>query len=438
MSTSPTLTLTPTPNFATTSNVLSEQLLSHSDYPKVHFWFRRDWVNRKKEKLGITKVNESSTTGDKGRGPMGVNVTLRYVEDEHGTVIDGFRGSEMRKFARSIWSQLARAGKAPRSWGKAELDVAAHYRREMRRRFPELGLCEYDWKADQLATDNYPNWASTHLPEALVKREFSDMSSMQAKRRKDSVGHISKKARTGSVLSVSIDDNSTHPSNNTLNLAPGLPPINSTTSASVPAAVPTITIPTVTHATSMPVVILPHTIPAMIPTTTVPTAPTITPATIPTIPISDGNNNMVSPVSRILEEENVPADPTTTLIVTTEEAPASIITDTPPSINPIATDGNGAATLTIDSASIPRKTVPRVRISSTLLIICLALLYRSSIPCHWSHFQRLSQLIMSIVSSQYQSIPSLSQLTLPLPLWELVLAILEVSIDLYTFESPDS
>jgi len=124
---------------------------------------------------------------------------------------------------------------------------------------PELGLCEYDWKADQLATDNYLNWASTHLPEALVKREFSDMSSMQAKQRKDSVGHISKKARTGSVLSVSIDDNSTHPSDNTLNFTPGLPPINSTTSASVPVAVPTITIPMVTHATSMPVVILPHT-----------------------------------------------------------------------------------------------------------------------------------------------------------------------------------
>jgi hypothetical protein len=378
MSTSPTLT--PTPNFATTSNVLSEQLLSPSDYPKVRFWFRKDWVNRKKEKSGITKVNEPSTTGDKGRGPLGANVTLRYVEDEHGTVIDGFRGSEMRKFARSIWSQLAQAGKAPRSWGKAELDVAAHYRREMRRRFPELGLCEYDWKADQLATDNYPNWASTHLPEVLVKREFSDMSSMQATRRKDSVGHISKKARTGSVLSVSNDNNSSHPTDDP---ALSLPPIDSTTSASVPAAVSTITIPTATHPTSIPVVTLPPTIPATIPTTTVPTAPTITPpAMIPTILVSDGND-MVSPVSQQLEEENIPADPITTSIVTIEEAPAPIIADTPPSINPIATDGNGAVTLTInssrtgsgqDDASIPRKTMPRVRISSTLLIICLVVI----------------------------------------------------------------
>ena len=54
----------PTPNFMTT--VLSEQPLTHSNYPKVHFWFRKDWINQKKEKLGVIKVNESLTTGDKG------------------------------------------------------------------------------------------------------------------------------------------------------------------------------------------------------------------------------------------------------------------------------------------------------------------------------------------------------------------------------------
>ena len=372
---SPTLTLTPTPDFTTTSNVLSEQLLNHSDYPKVRFWFRKDWVNRKKEKSGITKVNESSTTADKGRA-IGANVTLRYVEDEQGTVIDGFRGSEMRKFAQSIWCQLARAGKAPRSWGKAELDVAAHYRREMRHHFPELGLCEYDWKADQLATDNYPNWASTHLPEVLVKREFSDGSSTQTKRRKDSVGHISKKAKTGSVLSVPNNDNPTHPINDALKPAPSLPLIDPATSANVSAAVPAITIPATTHATSVPVVIPPPSMPATVPTSIVPTVPTVTPpATIPTILISDGNK-MISSASQELEE-NIPTDPTTTSIMTTEESPASIIADSPPSINPITTDGNGAVTLTInlsrtgsdqDDAPIPRKTMPRVRISSTLLI----------------------------------------------------------------------
>jgi len=31
------------------------------------------------------------------------------------------------------------------------LDVATHYRHEMHRRFPELALCEFDWKAEQIA-----------------------------------------------------------------------------------------------------------------------------------------------------------------------------------------------------------------------------------------------------------------------------------------------
>ena len=52
------------PNFATT--ILSEQPLNHSNYLKVCFWFRKDQVNQKKEGLGVMKVNESSTTGDKG------------------------------------------------------------------------------------------------------------------------------------------------------------------------------------------------------------------------------------------------------------------------------------------------------------------------------------------------------------------------------------
>ena len=121
-----------------------DQPLNRSNYPKVRFWFRKDWINQKKETSGITKVNESNlfTTTDQNKGwaPSGLNVTLRYVEDVHGVVVDGFRASEMRKFARAIWNQLRGAGKAPRSWGKADLDVATHYRREMRRRFPELGL----------------------------------------------------------------------------------------------------------------------------------------------------------------------------------------------------------------------------------------------------------------------------------------------------------
>jgi hypothetical protein len=220
-----------------TSNVPWDQPLNHNDYPQVRFWFRKDWINRKKETSSVTKVNQSNTfpttEQNKGRAPSGLNVSLRYVEDVHGAVVDGFRASEMRKFARSIWNQLQGAGKAPRSWGKADLEVAAHYRREMRRRFPELGLCEFDWKAEQLATDNYPNWASNNLHG--VKMESSDPSLMHSKRRRDSVDHSSKKAKTETIPPTPIDIDSAPSSN--LNAVSNMP-VNDLGSTISPANIP--------------------------------------------------------------------------------------------------------------------------------------------------------------------------------------------------------
>jgi hypothetical protein len=113
---------------------------------------------------------------------------MRYIEGEDGNVIDGYRASEIRKFARSIWMQLANNSKAPKTWGKTDLESAKHYRQEMVRRFPELRLCAFDWKADQVATDNYPNWASTYLntgrikDEVLGDTESSSLNSVPAKR----------------------------------------------------------------------------------------------------------------------------------------------------------------------------------------------------------------------------------------------------------------
>jgi len=54
-------------------------------------------------------------------------------------------------------------------------------------RFPELGLCELDWKAEQIATDNYPSWHTTwsKQQDAIKQEETSQASdfSTQVKRR---------------------------------------------------------------------------------------------------------------------------------------------------------------------------------------------------------------------------------------------------------------
>lgn len=71
------------------------------------------------------------------------------------------RASEIRRFARSIWVLLGKQGTPPATWGAADVETRRMYCLEMCSRFPELKLCDLDWKAEQIATDNYPSWHST-------------------------------------------------------------------------------------------------------------------------------------------------------------------------------------------------------------------------------------------------------------------------------------
>jgi len=352
-----------------------DQPLNHNDYPNVRFWFRKDWINRKKETSGITKVNQSNafttteqSKASKGRAPSGVNVTLRYVEDIHGVVVDGFRASEMRKFARAIWNQLEGSGKAPKSWGKADLDVATHYRREMRRRFPELALCEFDWKAEQIATDNYPNWASNNLQG--VKLEPSEPSSTHNKQRRDSVGQISKRAKTESIPPTTIDiDSSTNVISNATNLPPIDPGIIITpanilhSSVTQPATLPSITVSVHTTAppnieaeaeelrsTNVPANVAPDR-PNELPADPVPTD-----GTLALIDINQLN-------SELGEDDTLPV-PTAVSTAT----PFTTDVDAPPSSDVVLNDGLGAAAKTTNSSQAA--SMPRVHMSSNYFIIC--------------------------------------------------------------------
>jgi len=148
------------------------------DYPDVQFWTRRDWLDRPGQESDTMALDNSGQRG-KARASQGINVTMRYIEDENGTVIDGHRATEVRRYARLIWVHMANNGGLPLSWGKADVKLSQNYCREMRQRFPELALCDLDWKADQIATDNYPSWYknwSETSQKALVKHEQGDSS----------------------------------------------------------------------------------------------------------------------------------------------------------------------------------------------------------------------------------------------------------------------
>ena len=139
-----------------------DETARREDYPDVQFWTKRDWLDCSAEQDNAMVLDNSLRCG-KTCASQGFNVTMRYVEEQDGTVVNGHRVTEMRRYARLIWVHMAKEGGPPPSWGKADVKLSQAYCREMRQRFPELKLCDLDWKADQIATDNYPSWYKNWL-----------------------------------------------------------------------------------------------------------------------------------------------------------------------------------------------------------------------------------------------------------------------------------
>lgn len=158
---------------STTPDVIAQK----DDYPNIKFWARQDW-NEAKQDIGTHRQGERG----RSQAAQGVNVAMRYIEDENGQVIDGHRASAMRKLAHSIWMALANTGKAPAKWSQADIVVAQSYRRKMRHHFPKLQLCENDWKVDLIASDNYPSWYSHNnsVNKRSVKQESANSNDISS------------------------------------------------------------------------------------------------------------------------------------------------------------------------------------------------------------------------------------------------------------------
>ncbi|KAH7905891.1 hypothetical protein BJ138DRAFT_705412 [Hygrophoropsis aurantiaca] len=109
---------------------------------------------------------------------------MQFVQHENGDVIDGHRASDIRKHAREIFAHLLRMGTAPKVWGEVGLVAATYYRSEMYRQFPELRLCEQNWKVNMIATDTYSQWYRKHGPGGggtkIVKEEDNEPETPKA------------------------------------------------------------------------------------------------------------------------------------------------------------------------------------------------------------------------------------------------------------------
>jgi hypothetical protein len=163
-------------------------VLRREDYPKITYWFRHEYFSAlgedkitsvddapvKAQDAEHTEVvdddddddgNEQSSAPNlkgkrgKGRASQGQNVNMRYLQHETGDVIDGWRATDIRRYARSIFIGFALEGKVFQSWVEG-VDAASRisYYRDMVARFPEVGLCELDWKSELIASDIYSQW----------------------------------------------------------------------------------------------------------------------------------------------------------------------------------------------------------------------------------------------------------------------------------------
>jgi hypothetical protein len=149
--------------------------LCQKDYPKIKFWFKRQWT----EFTNNQPANALSSRG-RSRASQGINVAMQYVELEDGTVIDGDRATEMRKFARGVWVSFAKNGAPPSKWGQADVQARQQYINSLSSRFPELRLCDLDWKAEQIATDNYPSWYNTWLSKQKARTVVKEEEAVDA------------------------------------------------------------------------------------------------------------------------------------------------------------------------------------------------------------------------------------------------------------------
>lgn len=193
--------------------------LSRENYPNIRFWMKRQWNEYSDDK--VTDIHAGSHTRGRGRAAQGINVAMCYVELEDGTVINGDRAAEIRKFARSIWVSFSKKGAPPSKWGQADIEMWKTYCREMGNQFPELTFCDLDWKADQIATDNYLSWYVNWHPKSETvqmkaeDREPGENGTNTKRSRKASTKTANKKMKTDDVDKMQIDSETVAPLPNT-------------------------------------------------------------------------------------------------------------------------------------------------------------------------------------------------------------------------------
>lgn len=198
--------------------------LNREDYPCVTWWTRYEWTHRPErgKTRAVTEpaqdsedltndlddsmmdADESKPERGQGRSLPGKNVTLTFIQLEDGVEITGHRGVEMRGFARSLWVLMAEAKPMPSKWSMLDAARQSRYQYDMRTKYPELGYCYNNWKADYIAMIAYPSWYSHRDKKVKLEEEANAMVLDNARNKRphlDPPNHKAKRVKTSPVPS---------------------------------------------------------------------------------------------------------------------------------------------------------------------------------------------------------------------------------------------
>ncbi|EIW80974.1 hypothetical protein CONPUDRAFT_72818 [Coniophora puteana RWD-64-598 SS2] len=116
--------------------------MKKEDCGAVHYFTRTSYTDY---------LNKSSTISagiKKGQLP--------FLEWKTGQRMDSETKDAITQIAIAVWNGYG--DEAPTSWGHANIDQINKLYREILLQYPEVGLCEHNWKLHELATVRYPSW----------------------------------------------------------------------------------------------------------------------------------------------------------------------------------------------------------------------------------------------------------------------------------------
>ncbi|KJA13688.1 hypothetical protein HYPSUDRAFT_209335 [Hypholoma sublateritium FD-334 SS-4] len=203
------------------------QQLDQKDYPLIEYWYKHQWTTlsvdritnitgkaeneNEDEDVGVDMEGEGeelrstspapSAQRGQGRSRAGINVSMRYIQDKHGQVIDGHRAREIRMHARALFVGFAMQGRQFSSWGDADAISRRTFYNEMVKRFEELQYCDLDWKAEQIATDSFPGWKVTWLKKQ--KKSLEQLGTKRARQRSVDVESDPKRPKNVEITTMS-------------------------------------------------------------------------------------------------------------------------------------------------------------------------------------------------------------------------------------------